>query len=331
VSHEAVAAPASVIDQHVPWHYGNPHAEQRALVAGTAVVDISNRAIVRVCGEDRISWLNTLTTQYLLDLAPVGSGAPGAASSALALVLSPNGHVEHELHVVDDGTCTWIVTEPDSAPALLDYLTRMQFWNQVTITDVTDAFAVVWEPSREPDPVHPSWLVPTDFAERGFAGREVILPRSELPGRLSAAPQLAGTWALEALRAAAGVPRAGRETDHRTIPHEVGWIQTAVHLNKGCYRGQETVARVHNLGRPPRRLVLLHLDGSTEAGAAHCDRVFADDVEVGWVGTGARHFELGAIATAIIKRSIPDDARLTVRTADGPLSAAIEPIMLQDR
>ena len=73
---------------------------------------------------------------------------------------------------------------------------------------------------------------------------------------------LAGTWAYEALRIAAGRPRLGLDTDHRTIPHELGWIETAVHLSKGCYRGQETVARVHNLGHPPRRLVRLHLDGA---------------------------------------------------------------------
>ena len=73
---------------------------------------------------------------------------------------------------------------------------------------------------------------------------------------------LAGIWAAEALRVAAWRPRLGFETDHRTIVHEVDWLRTAVHLHKGCYRGQETVARVHNLGRPPRRLVFLHLDGS---------------------------------------------------------------------
>ena len=74
--------------------------------------------------------------------------------------------------------------------------------------------------------------------------------------------RLAGTWAWEALRVEAWRPRLGREVDERAIPHELDWLRTGVHLDKGCYRGQETVARVFNLGRPPRRLVLLHLDGS---------------------------------------------------------------------
>ena len=87
------------------------------------------------------------------------------------------------------------------------------------------------------------------------------MPRADLAAAVGDRP-LAGTWAAEALRIAAWRPRLGFETDHRTIAHEVDWLRTAVHLHKGCYRGQETVARVHNLGRPPRRLVFLHLDGS---------------------------------------------------------------------
>jgi folate-binding protein YgfZ len=117
-------------------------------------------------------------------------------------------------------------------------------------------------------------------------------------------------WAFEALRIAAHVPRLGLDTDHRTIPHEVGWIETAVHLNKGCYRGQETVARVHNLGHPPRRLVLLHLDGSEDRLPVHADPVTAADAQVGFVGSAARHYELGPIALALIKRTVPVDATL---------------------
>ena len=91
--------------------------------------------------------------------------------------------------------------------------------------------------------------------------RELIVPRADLVAAVGDRP-VAGIWAAEALRVAAWRPRLGFETDHRTIVHEVDWLRTAVHLHKGCYRGQETVARVHNLGRPPRRLVFLHLDGS---------------------------------------------------------------------
>jgi folate-binding protein YgfZ len=149
-------------------------------------------------------------------------------------------------------------------------------------------------------------------------GVESFVPRADLETVLDG--PLAGVWALEALRVADGRPRFGFETDHRTIPHEVGWIGTAVHLDKGCYRGQETVARVHNLGRPPRRLVLLHLDGSDSELPGHGDPVVLDDRTVGTVTSSARHYELGPIALAVVKRSTPADAPLVA----GGVAAAQE-------
>jgi folate-binding protein YgfZ len=303
----AVPPPEGSIDSGVAWHYGDPHREQRMLAEGAGIVDLSNRGVVTVVGEDRLSWLHSLTSQHVEHLAP---GEP-----ATALILSPNGHVEHELHLVDDGATTWIITQPGTTADLVAYLDRMRFMLRVEVADVSDAYAVAWEPVGVPDAEHPTWLVPEPFASRGLRGREVVIPRSVLDARLAASTP-AGTWALEALRTAAAMPRLRCETDHRTIPHEVGWIGPAVHLQKGCYRGQETVARVQNLGRPPRRLVLLHLDGSDEHTIGHCDRVFHEGREVGWVGTGARHFELGPIATAVIKRNVPVDAELIVRVGD---------------
>jgi len=206
----------------------------------------------------------------------------------------------------------------------------MQFMLRVEVAEVTDEYAVVWEPCAEVDPDYPTYVMPEAFAARGFSGREVIIPRAALDARLESADMLAGTWALEALRTASGVPRLRFETDHRTIPHEVGWIGPAVHLQKGCYRGQETVARVHNLGKPPRRLAILHVDGSAEIAPKHCDRVFFDGKEIGWVGTGARHYELGPVATAILKRNVPVDAELIIRTAEGDVSASQEVVVSAD-
>jgi tRNA-modifying protein YgfZ len=156
-------------------------------------------------------------------------------------------------------------------------------------------------------------------------GRELFLPRDRLGAVMSSGPR-AGTWALEARRIAAGVPRIGLDTDHRTIPNEIGLLGVAVHLDKGCYRGQETVARVHNLGRPPRRLVRLQLDGSADALPASKAEVQLDLRAVGFVGGSARHFELGPIALALIKRGTPADASLIV---DG-IAAAQEPLVDPD-
>jgi folate-binding protein YgfZ len=271
-------------DAGAPWHYGDPYAEQRALEAGAALVDLSHRPVVSVSGPDRLSWLHSLTSQHLTALPP--------GTWTQALILSPHGHVEHHLTLVDDGTTVLAHVEPGTVEPLLEYLTTMVFWSQVTVTDVTAAWAVV----------------------RGADGDRLV-PRADLESVLDAAPSVAGLWAAEALRVAARVPRLGFETDHRTIPAEVGWIGAAVHLDKGCYRGQETVARVHNLGRPPRRLVLLHLDGSDASLPAHGDPVViasegVDSRPVGFVGTAARHYELGPIALALVKHSVPTDAVL---------------------
>lgn len=310
----AVEPPDGIHDRGMPWHFGDPLAEQRRLAAGRGLVPLLNRGVVAVTGPDRLGWLHSLTTQHL-------AGLP-AGQSALALILSPHGHVEYELHLVDDGHATWIITQPDQADDLVGYLRSMVFMLRVEVDERSTTHGVVWEPVPIPEPGAPTWIVPAHFGERGFAGREVILPAAVARDRVHASDAPAGSWALEALRVAALVPRIGCETDHRTIPNEVDWLNTAVHLDKGCYRGQETVAKVHNLGQPPRRLALLHLDGSSERPPGHGDPVLLGEREVGWIGTGCQHFELGPIASAVVKRTVPVDAELTVRSADGPVRAS---------
>ncbi|HEX6920016.1 MAG TPA: folate-binding protein [Actinomycetes bacterium] len=299
------AVPADPPDEAVAAHYGDPFREQRRLTEGVGAVDLSHRPVLRVAGPERLSWLHSLTSQHLESLAP------GVATEAL--VLSPHGHVEHALYLVDDGEATWMHVEPGTAEGLLGYLESMKFWTKVEIEDVTSSYAVVWEPARVEHAEHLSRVWPPgrdgDGTDDPLAGREVFLPRERLASYVGT-DHPAGLWAYEALRVAAGRPRLGFETDHRTIPHEVGWLSTAVHLDKGCYRGQETVARVHNLGRPPRRLVRLHLDGSGSDLPAHGDPVELDGRVVGFVGTAVRHFELGPIALALVKRNTAEDAVL---------------------
>ena len=317
-------------DAGVAWHYGDPTREQRALAAGDAVTDLSHRGVLRIAGPDRLSWLHSVTTQHLSALAPL--------VSTEALVLSPHGHVEHALHLVDDGEAVWITVEPGTAGALRGWLELMRFLLRVEVEDLTDRWAAVGlvaAPGAGPaaavaaglggDGLPPSWQDPWPDVAPGAVPysdadphpgterpwREVLVPRAELDGRLRGLP-LAGSWAAEALRVAAWRPRLGSESDHRTIPHEVDWMRTALHLAKGCYRGQETVARVHNLGRPPRRLVLLHVDGSEHVLPGRGDAVLLGERTVGHVTTPARHHELGPVALALVKRSTPVDATLTV-------------------
>jgi folate-binding protein YgfZ len=292
--------PADPPDAGVPAHYGDPFREQRLLADGSASVDLSHRPVVRVAGPDRLTWLHSLTSQHLEQLQP---GVPTEA-----LVLSPHGHVEHALAMVDDGAATWMHVEPGTAETLVSYLDSMRFWSKVEVEDLSAAYAVVLRPEA----------VPGAPARTTPFGVESFVPRVQLAEALTG--DLAGIWALEALRIVAGLPRLGLETDHRTIPHELGWLESAVHLDKGCYRGQETVARVHNLGRPPRRLVLLHLDGSESELPVHGDPVMLGDRAVGAVTSSARHYELGPVALALVKRSTPVDETLVA----GGVAAAQE-------
>jgi folate-binding protein YgfZ len=276
------------IDAPVAAHYGSFNGEQRALEAYDAFVDLSHRDVVRISGPDRLTWLHSLTTQYFEDL-PEGRWTE-------ALILSPQGHVEHAFNGVDDGEAFTAHTEPGAAAALVEFLDRMRFMMRVEVTDVTGELAVTWRPREGVDAAYE------------------LVPRDRLEAYAAAAGQPAGTWAFEALRIARGEARFGLDTDHRTIPNEVGWIGPAVHLDKGCYRGQETVARVHTLGRPPRRLTLLHLDGTENRLPRQGADLLLDGKAVGFVGTSARHHELGPIALGLVKRNVALDAALE---ADG--------------
>ncbi len=280
------------IDAPVAAHYGSLYGEQRTLAAGEGFVDLSHRDVLRISGPDRLTWLHSLTTQYFEGLA--------ADTWTEALILSPQGHVEHAFAGLDDGEAFTAHTEPGAGPALVEFLDRMRFMMRVEVTDATAELAVTWRPTGAS-----------------------FVPRDQLTTYAHAAGPACGLWAFEALRIARGEPRFGIDTDHRTIPNEVGWIGPAVHLDKGCYRGQETVARVHTLGRPPRRLVLLHLDGSENllpdigSDVTHAGKV------VGRVGGSARHYELGPIALALVKRNVPLDVDLDA----GGLVAAQEVVV----
>jgi folate-binding protein YgfZ len=340
----------SDVDAGVAAHYGDPLREQRILATEVGLVDRSNRGVLAVPGADRLSWLHSLTTQHL-------TGLPALTGTEL-LVLSPHGHVEHHALVLDDASTTWLDVEPGTAAGLLDFLNRMRFmlrvdpsdagadWSVLSLVGPSSVEALGRLGVASPAPAELAPVPAAKFASRDVAARstsnypavalpgggyarrmtygvDLLVPRTavaDLAATLAVPP--AGVWAFEALRVADRRPRLGKETDHRTLPAEVGWLAGGVHLDKGCYRGQETVSRVHNLGRPPRRLVLLHLDGiaTDELPSQGTPVAAADGRAVGFVGTAVHHYELGQIALALLKQNVADDAVLTV----GPSSAAID-------
>jgi folate-binding protein YgfZ len=297
-------------DAGVAWHYGNPSAEGRALDAGTGIVDLSNRDVITVSGSDRLRWLHSLTSQVFEGLAT------GVANTAY--ILSPNGHIEHAMYGVDDGETYWAWTDAGRAADLVAWLDSMRFMMRVEVR-LRDDYGLVWRPGAPADDgLHRA-------GQDSLGGYETFVPRAEADA-LVAAGKPVGTWAYEARRIDAGVPRIGVDTDERTIPNELGVPSAAVALDKGCYRGQETVARVHNLGRPPRRLVRLQLDGSlSELPGVGVDLI-SDGKVVGRVGSAARHHELGPIALALVKRGVAVDAPLTA----GGIAASQEPLVDPD-
>jgi folate-binding protein YgfZ len=274
------------------WHFGEPNQEQKYLAQGKAWADLSHRAIISICGADRLTWLHALTTQHLEKLAP--------NTWKEALILDPNGHIEQQFFLVDDGECTWLHLDSEKKGELLSYLEKMKFMMRVKIADRSNEYTVIRDVGISDD----------------IGGPFLIIKRSELAEKCAKLNEVAsqvGIWAIEAERVAARRARVLFETDHKSIPNELGFLNRAVHMNKGCYRGQETVAKVFNLGQPPRKLLLLHLDGSMVELPKSADRIELDGKDVGFIGTVVRHYELGPIALAVVKRNTPDDATLNIK------------------
>lgn len=334
----AVQAPEGSPDAGAVWHYGDPLGEQRAAEHEAVVVDRSHRAVITLTGADRLSWLHSISTQHVADLRD------GACTENLSL--DGQGRVKDHWQQTELGGVTYLDTEPWRGEPLLAYLKKMVFWSDVqpesadwavlsligprlagpavlealglaALPDVATAVAL---PGR-------SGFVRRVPSSEGRIELDLLVPRAESADWMDtlsrAGVRRAGIWSYEANRVAARRPRLGIDTDERTIPHEVHWIGSAVHLDKGCYRGQETVARVHNLGRPPRMLVLVHLDGSAERPQSG-DPLLAEGRAIGTLGTVVDHVDHGPIALALIKRSIPADTELTTG-GEHPVAARIDP------
>ncbi|MGO1355513.1 MAG: CAF17-like 4Fe-4S cluster assembly/insertion protein YgfZ [Brachybacterium tyrofermentans] len=340
-------------DAAVPAHYGAPLREQRRLLDHRAVVDLGQFEVLEVRGADARSWMTTITSQVL-------AGTPVGSSSSLA-VLSPQGRVEHLASaVVLDEDALLLVLDAGRRAGLRTYLEMMRFAARVELIDRDDlrvlgALAPAAEVLPElglPDPVavwSEAWpqVAPGGVAygpdpEDPVGAVLTVLESEFLPGLPWRAEHLAGMSSWEALRIADHRARATREVDERTIPHELDLLRTTVHTTKGCYRGQETVAKVLNLGQPPRRLVMLHLDGSRDVPAAPGGEVRlggSDGKLVGTVTSAALHADLGPIALAVVRRAVPLDAALSVQVVIGAsddqdeasiwLDASQEPIVVQ--
>lgn len=334
-------------------HYGSPSREERAIGRGEAYTDLSHLDIIEVHGPDRLDWLNSLTSQRLLDLQP--------GDSTETLSLDPTGHIEHAAGVIDDGTSTWLMLDSGCGRPFADYLTSMKFMKQVDVKLREDVGAVgahvrasvalaavavsggesgsiplIWHdpwPVTGPggatygpvDEEHPGVELRTCIAlvaldagaesDQRIAGREQVrgkLRQDTLDHLAEAGLAPAGLLAWEALRITSWRPRFGAEVIERSMPHEYDWLRSAVHLKKGCYRGQEAVAKIVNMGKPPRRLTMLYLEGPVDELPRRGDDVVHDGTVVGTITSAIRAGVDGPVALALLRRSTPADAVLEV-------------------
>lgn len=334
-------------------HPGNPFREQARFATGEAyavLVGPDGLGVVTVTGPDRLDWLHRMTSQQL------GGVLPGESHETL--FLDPAGHITHAVNVVDDGVTAWLITARAATGSLAAFLERMRFRLDVAVADVSaawqiaaarDTAALAEVPPSAPNGVALDWTDPWSTATGHRYSTSDLAPWSLVLRLVPADHTLAPTArpsAVEALRIAAGRPSMA-EVDDRSLPHELDWLRSAVSLTKGCYRGQETVAKVVNLGRPPRRLVFLHLDGddptlpephtplwstranadaasNTEAASRTVGSRTTERREVGIITASAQHYELGPIALALVKRQLPADVPLVVGPATGPQSRAAQ-------
>ncbi|MFP7366152.1 folate-binding protein YgfZ [Corynebacterium callunae] len=301
---EAQDAAAQAGTEGVAWHYGSPLVEQRIFETGTGLVDRSNRKVIKVDGPDAPAFLNNILSQKVDTVAD--------GFSAGALDLDAQGRIQHTMMITVVDKVFYLDTSAAEFDSLLAYLQKMIFWSDVTVSEAD--IAIITLLGKEiPLPEHVfkrqvDWNGPTRI--------DLGIPRNSLQAGvdklLDAGARLAGLMAYTAERVKAQDPELGVDLDDKTIPHEIPhWIGTeehfgAVHLHKGCYRGQETVARVDNLGRSPRLLVLLHLDGSAPQDPVPGAEIKAGARTVGRLGTVVHDADYGPIALGLVKRSALD-------------------------
>ena len=312
-------------------HFGDPLAEQRSAETESALVDRSDREFVVLSGPERLTWLESFISQHITELS--------AGESTRSLILNTNGRVEHSFGVYATADSLILDTAAGQAQALYEFLDAMVFWSEVTPRLAPElAMLTVVGPSAsraldslddDGAPASGDWLIArrARHGSAGHTGEDLIVDRAQLAQAWTALAEatsaVMGRWGFDALRVMELVPDEA-DLDEKTIPHEVPeWIGDAaaggaVHLDKGCYRGQETVSRVHNLGRAPRALVRLLLDGSEDELPGAGTEVKAGTRTVGRLGTAVHHHELGPVALALVKRNVGADVALTV--ADGAAS-----------
>jgi folate-binding protein YgfZ len=288
------------------------------LTSTVTVVDRPDLATLALAGNDVLRYLHAVCTQHTLDLAP--------GDATQALLLSPKGKIEFafRLAVLDEGVL--LDTEAEAAPGLAERLARFVFRYDVRVGRPVQGAATLLGPGADVALAAAGLPVP-GAGRAGVAGPDLVAHRTPVgvdlvgPGAPAAAAGLeragverapAERW--EPVRVEHGLPRAGLELTDDVLAEEAGLLGSHVHLDKGCYPGQETVARVHNLGQVQRRLAGLRFEPGDGLPAPRTDLVTDDGRRAGQLRSVVDHPRLGPIGLAYVRRVV-DDGRL-VRAGD---------------
>jgi tRNA-modifying protein YgfZ len=289
----------------------------------TCVVDRPDLASARLEGGDVLRYLHAVCTQHTLDLQP--------GDATQALLLSPKGKIEFAFRLAVLKGAVLLDTEAATAPALAERLARFVFRYDVTVGRPVPGAATLLGGQAEAVLGAAGLPVP-GHGRAGVAGPDLVVHRTplgfdllgpEAPGvvagleRAGAERAPAGRWELA--RVAGGLPRAGHELTDDVLAEEAGLLGSHVHLDKGCYPGQETVARVHNLGQVQRRLAGLRFEASANGDpealpAPRTDLVTDDGRRAGQLRSVVDHPDLGPIGLAYVRRVV-ESGRL-VRAGD---------------
>lgn len=278
-------------------------AQYRQLREECGLVERPDRGLLVVSGPDAADYLQGQLTNDTEAIEPGGW--------IYAALLDRKGHMQADMRVLrpGDGPELWLDLEPEGLAAANRHLQMYKIGREVEVSDESEGHMLLsligpraTEIARAVESV----------ALRGGEGVDLIVPVAEREG-VRAALLAAGTVevapaAAEILRIESGRPRFGAEMGTETMPAEAGIVEQAVSFTKGCYIGQETVARLHYKGKPNRHLRGLRLSAPAEPGQT----LRLGEKEVGTLGSAAVSPVLGPVGLAILRREAEPGATLAV-------------------
>ncbi|HEY5334039.1 MAG TPA: folate-binding protein [Solirubrobacterales bacterium] len=292
-------------------------AQYRQLREECGLLDRTGRGVIAVTGPDGAEYLQGQLTNDVESLA-VGDGQ-------YAALLDRKGHMQTDLRVLLSGEeAIQVDMESGTKDAALRHLTMYSIGRDVAVADATEERALISLIGPRAAEIAATAPLP-EFANEATtvagiealavgtrdgidlfcaaADRERLIAALLQAGAVEVSPE-----AVEIVRVEAGVPRFGAEMDAATMPAEAAIVEDAVSFTKGCYIGQETVARLHYKGKPNRHLRGLKLSASAEPGAP----LRLGEKEVGTLGGSVVSPALGPIGLAIVRREAEPGAQLTV-------------------